>query len=365
MYLDQTEYCTPLPPVTDASTFMANPPVEPKPLIEGLLNRGEKMLIGGAAKVGKTWLALDAATAVATGTPWLGFETIQGKVLFINMELTENALYHRLKKVCDTKDIQLEPDQLLIWNLRGHQADMKRIADNINGSNLEDLALVIPDPMYKTLGEWDENSARDVAKLLAHVDRVVRETKAAVLLTHHFAKSAKGKAGIDQFSGSAVWVRDPDVLANIQEEADKQKRALNITRRNGESPEPMFLDGNFPVMSRCAGTPSVTVANVSVTPCCKSAPTVEEFVELFPGEFDEKAPRAALLSSGEVRTAMEGKKWNDGVYRDLLNQASKADLLREIKGPKANEKLHGRPEVVAQYAAATMAKKTEEAVLVS
>jgi RecA-family ATPase len=71
------------PEIVDAADFLANPPPDPEPLIESVLNKGEKMLVGGPAKIGKTWLALDLATAVASATPWLGFQTRRGRVLFI------------------------------------------------------------------------------------------------------------------------------------------------------------------------------------------------------------------------------------------------------------------------------------------
>ena len=58
--------------------LLLNPIDLPNDVIDGLLHKGGKMVIGGGSKSFKTWQLIDMATAVATGTEFLGFPTTAG-----------------------------------------------------------------------------------------------------------------------------------------------------------------------------------------------------------------------------------------------------------------------------------------------
>jgi len=55
-------------------------------------------LLAGAPKIGKSFMALDMGAAVARGVPFLGFDTIQGDVLYLALEDTQRRLSKRLNK---------------------------------------------------------------------------------------------------------------------------------------------------------------------------------------------------------------------------------------------------------------------------
>lgn len=338
------------PRIVDAAEFLANPPPDPEPLIEGVLNRGEKMLVGGPAKIGKTWLALDLATAVASGSPWLGFKTTKARVVFINLELTAWAFFLRLRLMCMAKGITFKPEQLLVWNLRGCTSDMKVLVDRLLANLPSDLGLIVPDPLYKTLGDREENSAGDIAELMSHVDRITEKTGAAVLLTHHFAKGAGARPDIDQFSGSAVFVRDPDVLVNIQPHQEKESRVMTFTVRNGKSPEPVGLLATFPTMTRHTDLDLTRVQGASPKREPKQkTPEMDTFLALFPTAFNEANPEKSLLSSGMIRRRFAERGWRDALYRGVIDEAVAEGLLKTTKGPRANQSLHGLPEIVEAY----------------
>ena len=50
---------------------------EPPILIEGILHRGSKMVLGGTSKSCKTWALMDMALSVACGVPWWGNQTMR------------------------------------------------------------------------------------------------------------------------------------------------------------------------------------------------------------------------------------------------------------------------------------------------
>jgi RecA-family ATPase len=81
-------------------------------LIEGLWTRAAVGFIGGVPKLGKTWLGLDLALSVATGTPCLGRYAVaeRGETLVYLAEDHPAEVRQRLTSLCrhrglDVRDI--------------------------------------------------------------------------------------------------------------------------------------------------------------------------------------------------------------------------------------------------------------------
>ncbi len=93
----------PLPEIENAVDCLSRPIILPPEVVQGILHRGAKGVIGGGSKSYKTWVLSDLALSVATGHDWLGFPTNPGRVLYLNLEL-ERAYYNlRLLKICEAK----------------------------------------------------------------------------------------------------------------------------------------------------------------------------------------------------------------------------------------------------------------------
>ena len=339
------------PAPVDALDLLANPPPRPAVIIEGVLNYGEKMLLGGASKVGKTWLALDAAVSVACGVPWLGYQTQKARVLFVNLELADWAIASRVRLICEQKGVTLEPDALVLLNLRGWDVDMTLLAPKLAELAGVRFGLIIPDPVYKTLGDRDENSAGDIAALLRLLEEMIRETGAAVLFTHHFNKGlAAGKQELDRFSGSGVWARDPDVLLSVQPHQEEGCLILEATIRNGKSPDPVGLRYDpFPILRRDESL-DPQKAKGARTPKEQPRRVERECVlELFPKSASPENPREGLLSSGQVKNKFKENGWAVSSYSGHLDDLRTYGDLRTIRGKQNNEQLHGIPDLVAAY----------------
>ena len=83
-----------LPCIQDASTLIDKPLTLPEDVIEGILHRGGKMVLGGATKSYKTWTLIDLAVSVASGAEWFsGYPTKRGRVLYVNLEIRE-SIFH-------------------------------------------------------------------------------------------------------------------------------------------------------------------------------------------------------------------------------------------------------------------------------
>ena len=87
-----------LPRTYRHDAFLAAHFEAPAPLIEGVLEAGTANNWGGPPGVGKTWLALEAARAVASGRPWLGqFPTQQAAVLVVDQEGHKAGMQERAR----------------------------------------------------------------------------------------------------------------------------------------------------------------------------------------------------------------------------------------------------------------------------
>jgi hypothetical protein len=172
------------------------------------------MLLVADPKMGKTWSLLDLALSVAHGVSWWGMHTVQGKVLYINLELFEDTMQARLNKLREYKKLTSLHANLTVWNLRGFKAEITNLVNTVLGVIKKggDYKLIVIDPLYKTYGERDENSNTEMAQVMAEIERLVQQTGAGVVIAHHYSKGDQGgKKVSDLGAGAGVITREIDV----------------------------------------------------------------------------------------------------------------------------------------------------------
>lgn len=206
-------------------------------IIGGVLREGHKMRLTGPSKAGKSFALLELAVALTEGTAWLGRFPCPnpGNVLYVNMELDEASLAHRLKAIYAALGVRPKhAKSLYVWQMRGRATPLDKLAPIII-RRCRDMHLraVIVDPIYKVL-TGDENAAADMARFCNLFDRIAMECGCAVIDCHHHSKGAQaGKRSMDRASGSGVFARDPDALLDMIElDADNARRQA---QRNAES----------------------------------------------------------------------------------------------------------------------------------
>jgi hypothetical protein len=240
-----------LPPMEDVAELIAKPIDLPPDVIQGILHRGAKMVLGGGSKTFKTWTLVDLALSVAAGTDWMGkFPTKRGRVLYINLELQGAFFANRLRVVCEESQIALESGWLTVWNLRGRAADLSKLHPLLlQQIGHERYVLIIIDPIYKLLGLRDENKAGDIASLLNEIESLAVETSAAVAFGAHYSKGNQaGKEVIDRIGGSGVFVRDPDSILNFTRHEEEDCFTVDATLRNHPPIKPFVARWKYPLM---------------------------------------------------------------------------------------------------------------------
>jgi hypothetical protein len=240
-----------LPPIQVVADLISKPIVLPDDVIEGLLHKGGKMVIGGGSKSFKTWQLIDLATAVATGGKYLGFPTRKGRVLYINLELPAPYFSHRCKTVFEVKRAS-DNGFLEVWNLRGHAAELaKLLPAMLRRAGVDKYALIIIDPIYKLLGEREENVAHHVTAIMNDLEKLTVKSGAAVGFGAHFSKGNQAaKESIDRIGGSGAFARDPDSILILTRHEEDNAFTVEATLRNHPPIESFVVRWRFPMMYR-------------------------------------------------------------------------------------------------------------------
>ncbi len=238
-----------LPPLVNAAALLAEQQVEPEEIVAGLIHQGSKAVLGGSSKVGKTWLLLDLALSVATGTKFLRWDTRKGRVLYVNFEIRSAFFTKRLRALIKHRKLDY-PTNLDIWNLRGKTEDFDALMQEILKKCEEhNYVMIIIDPIYKLNLGKSENLAGGVGALCHQLERIAERTGAAVVYAHHFTKGKQNqKKAIDRLSGSGVFARDADSIVLLTDHTEPNCFTIDLILRNLPPQESFVVGWKYPVM---------------------------------------------------------------------------------------------------------------------
>jgi len=245
----QQEASSGLPPIRRVQDFIEDDLPIPSELISGLLHQGSKMVLGGGSKSYKTFSLLDLALAVSCGRSWWNRSTSKGRVLYINFEIQDCFFQRRVKSIATAKNYDLKESQFEHWGLRGFSASIDELKPKIiNRIRDGRYALIVIDPIYKALGDRDENDAGDMNDLLTHVEHIAVATGAAIVFGAHFSKGNQAaKQSIDRISGSGVFGRDPDTILTMTQHREDGCFVVDSTLRNLPPCAPFVVRWQSPV----------------------------------------------------------------------------------------------------------------------
>lgn len=244
---------TRLPELRDLSMMVGdNVPKRPPELVTGMLHQGSKLIVGGTSKGRKTYSLIDLAVAVATGHSWWGFDCAQGEVCYINFEIQEAFFCERVTTICDKKGVTLGPGMLVGWNLRGHGEGIENLMNELLAVlRSRKFVLIIFDPIYKALGDRDENKAGDVASMLNELEKIAVQTGAAIAFGAHYSKGNQAaKESIDRIGGSGVFARDPDSILTMTPHEEEDAFTVEATLRNFKPMAPFVVKWDWPLFQR-------------------------------------------------------------------------------------------------------------------
>jgi len=160
---------------------------KPKPIIRNLLYEKGVTIIAGTDGVGKTWLATQSALSIATGTPFLDWETSQKPVLLVQFELSLELLSSRIRK--QMKSFPTVQDgylDVVCFDIEDKlfTSQWEKIKNTLMENNHLN-GVVIVDNLYTSVtGDVSDNT--QMMNILSDVAEIRNSTgNAIVLVAHH------------------------------------------------------------------------------------------------------------------------------------------------------------------------------------
>ena len=218
-------------------------------LIDSMWARAAVGIIGGAPKCCKSWLGLDMAVSVASGSACLDrFEVHdKGAVLVFLAEDALCTVRSRIDALCSHRKIDIRRLDLSVITASALRLDLASDQNRLRYT-LADLKprLLVLDPLVR-LHRLDENSASDISKLLGFVRELQRTHDCAIVLVHHASKKHRAQPG-QALRGSSDLHAFGDSNAYLARR--KKRLALTLEHRSAKPPDPIELE----LISRADGS---------------------------------------------------------------------------------------------------------------
>lgn len=232
--------------------FSQLPMVKPKPLIANLLDCGSRILFAGGSKTFKTWLQCDLAISLACGAPWLGFETYQVRVLYINLELKEYYIQRRFAQIRQAREISISKSTLFVWNLRGFAFSRAEfIVELLGRCNSLGIDIVFIDPFYKLLSSLeDENNQTHMGAVLRSFDEVNKRNITSAFGIHFSKGNQAAKEPEDRISGAGTIARDADDIITLTKHEEDLAFTVDFVVRDHPPIESFVVKWETPIMVR-------------------------------------------------------------------------------------------------------------------
>lgn len=169
-------------------------------LVEELWGDSSVGVIGGAPKCSKTWLGLDLALSVATGTACLGRYAVPrpGPVLIYLAEDALPIVRERVEGMARHRGLELLGVEIHVITAPSLRLDRQPHRNRLleTAQRLRPRLLLL-DPLVR-LHAVDENDAQQMAELLAYFRLLQRRLDLSVILVHHTRKNAPGGVAAGQ-----------------------------------------------------------------------------------------------------------------------------------------------------------------------
>lgn len=226
--------------LTRATSFLSQPsPISW--LVKGWIPAQSTGMIFGEPGVGKTFVMLDIACCIATGTEWHGKRITAGTVVYLAGE-GNFGLRQRIASWAKAHDVT-NLDNLLISN-KAIDMDSPGAAAQILGAvhalTSAPVALVVIDTLNNHMA-GDENSAKDTRAMLNACNVVGAALSSTIMLVHHVGHSAdKVRA-----RGSSAWRAAVDAsIAVMRSKDDESVIEVSCTKMK-DAAEPAIMHGKL------------------------------------------------------------------------------------------------------------------------
>lgn len=211
----------------------------------GILPKGAKLLLGGQAKVGKSFIMKEFARALASGVSPFGYKGFQVKqkarVLYVDMEIGARGVKKRAMQVfkeeaaTTTDQIFIVSKELdLMFDTQVGLEKWYRLLDHVQPN------VLILDPI-SFMSDYEENDNVQINKLVRTLTKITLAYESlglSIVFSHHFGKPPRNSQQRDgwdpldgyNFRGASKWKDQGDTVMTMD-----RYRELEVPREHGDA----------------------------------------------------------------------------------------------------------------------------------
>jgi hypothetical protein len=204
-------------------------------LIKGIIEQATVGMFFGSPASGKSFAAMDMAYCIAIGHDFANKPVQQGQVVYLAGE-GFNGLSKRFKAL--EAKYQTKTSDIYISNMPASlmcKENTDKVIEEVD-KICPNPSLIIVDTLHRNFGGGDENSAKDVGKLMEVITAIIHHTGSAVLLVHHSGHSAGDRA-----RGSSALKAALDVEYKISKKGDVVTMK-NTKVKDFDEPKPILFN---------------------------------------------------------------------------------------------------------------------------
>lgn len=212
-------------------------------LVRNLFPKEGVSIIASVSGEGKSLLVMDLAKCISEGTPWLGnpsFETVQSKVLYLNLEMSLSEIQRRGRKIgfdTENDDLVLLNEDDFNLNQGPGEEDLK-FKWLLNFIYKEKIRVLIIDTFRASAGGLKEEKAEEVRKYFQKF-LVLKNSGVSIIFLEHVRKPTQLEGKIpkkEQLLGSQDKTANTEILLMIRR--DETSGTINMyQRKNRLGPE--------------------------------------------------------------------------------------------------------------------------------
>lgn len=204
-------------------------------LVDKLVPAGLFTRLIGMSQSLKSFIALDMALSVATGTPFAGldrFATAEPRHVIYVVGEGAQGINKRVSAWCSQRRINRTKVRKNLTLLAGaaqlgSRRDMAEVRAKVEET---DAKLIIFDTQARCTVGLEENSASEAGRAIAALDELIQTAGVAVLLLHHTTKADPRNA-----RGSGAWHNAVDAELVAVRDGEKLEVSLEVTKMKDDT----------------------------------------------------------------------------------------------------------------------------------
>ena len=301
---------------------------EPEWYIEGILEKQALAAGFGAPAAGKTFVMLDMALSIASGTEYHGHAVEQGTVFYIAGE-GHNGFVRRCRAWAKAHDVDLTHVPFFKSNKAVVMNDIASV--ELMHKTITDLSakygkpsLVVIDTVARSMG-GDENSTKDMNEFIKQVDRIKDNHECTVLLAHHTGVATKERA-----RGSSALLGALDCEFRIERFSDNTTLVEFTKMKDAPEPAPMaFIKVDITLLTDDMNEVSSIYLDKITMPSKRETKIQDvikaEYAKLIAGQDDKWVSRTVLKANASIECGKSQRTVDRDIKRMIDVQEFKFD----------------------------------------